>query len=190
MQILLSILFSCFIVACNYSVFKSPHGNEPKDSELSNDSIQNGHDNVKDPNSADPSQGSSPVPGAPTPGSPNPGSPNPGDSASGDPNDLPPEQQVIPLAPSFEEINRVVFQKTCIKCHNPTGTGKRVPLDREGLLNSPLELVIPGNADESGLIISLERADKKRMPPIKDRYYAIRPEVIAVIRQWIDQGAL
>lgn len=185
MQILLSILFSCFIVACNYSVFKSPHGNEPKDSELSNDSKQNGHNNVKDPNSADPSQGSSPVPGAPTPGSP-----NPGDSASGDPNDLPPAQQVIPLAPTFEEINKVVFQKTCIKCHNPTGSGKRVPLDREGLLNSPLELVIPGNADESGLIISLERADKKRMPPIKDRYYAIRPEIIAVIRQWIDQGAL
>lgn len=180
MQILLSILFSFFIVACNYSVFQSPHGNEPRDSELSNDSKQNDRDSAKDPNASDPSQGSSPVPGAPTPG----------DSGSGDPNDLPPAQQVIPVAPTFEEINKSVFQKTCIKCHNPTGTGKRVPLDREGLLNSPLELVIPGNADESGLIISLERADKKRMPPIKDRYYAIRPEVIAVIRQWIDQGAL
>ncbi|OYZ21753.1 MAG: hypothetical protein B7Y39_08600 [Bdellovibrio sp. 28-41-41] len=94
-----------------------------------------------------------------------------------------------PILATFDSINRNVFQISCKECHNQTGTGKRILLDKESLLNSPLELVIPGNADESGLIIALERADDKRMPPAKEGYSALNDQVKKVIRSWIDSGA-
>lgn len=98
----------------------------------------------------------------------------------------PPEE---PLRATYESIRSHILEPQCMTCHHSTGTGKRVPLDKQGLLTSPLELVIPGNADESGLIISLERADDKRMPPAKEGYAALRPDVIQVLREWINSGA-
>lgn len=93
------------------------------------------------------------------------------------------------LEPTFESIDRIIFQKTCTDCHYSGGDGKRVLLDKKSLLNSPLELVIPGNPDESGLIISLERTDDKRMPPAEDGYDVLSSEEISVIRKWIEIGA-
>ncbi len=98
----------------------------------------------------------------------------------------PPED---PLVATYDSIRTHIIETKCITCHNPTGTGKRVGLDREALLNSPLELVLPGNADESGLIIALERIDDKRMPPAKEGYVALKAEAIQVIREWIMNGA-
>lgn len=96
---------------------------------------------------------------------------------------------IEPLVPTFESINKNIFQVTCKDCHNSTGTGKRILLDKESLLNSPLELVLPENPDESGLIISLERRDDKRMPPAKEGYSALKNEAKQVIRKWIENGA-
>ncbi|MBC7421243.1 MAG: hypothetical protein H7328_10990 [Bdellovibrio sp.] len=97
--------------------------------------------------------------------------------------------QPDPLIATYESINKHVFQVSCKDCHNPTGSGKRVPLDKESLLNSPLELIIPGNPDESGLVIDLERTDDKRMPPAKEGYSALSDEAKATIRKWIENGA-
>lgn len=94
------------------------------------------------------------------------------------------------LEPNFPSIYKYVFVPKCIKCHVAGAKGKNVLLDKDSLLESPLELIIPGNADESGLILSLERTDRKRMPPAKDGYRPLQPEVIEVIREWIDKGAL
>ncbi|ASD63272.1 c-type cytochrome domain-containing protein [Bdellovibrio bacteriovorus] len=93
------------------------------------------------------------------------------------------------LEPTYESISREVFQYSCYDCHHATGTGKRVPLDKASLLNSPLELVIPYNPDESGLILALERNDDKRMPPPDDIYDAVTKEEILIIRKWIENGA-
>ncbi len=94
-----------------------------------------------------------------------------------------------PLVPTFDSINKHVFQVTCKNCHKPDGTGKRVMLDQQSLLNSPLELILPGNPDESGLIIDIERTDEKRMPPAKEGYSALSDQTKLVIRQWIQNGA-
>lgn len=94
-----------------------------------------------------------------------------------------------PIIATYESINKHVFQVSCKDCHNPTGPGKRISLDKESLLNSPLELIIPGNSDESGLIIALERIDNKRMPPAKEGYTALNSETKATIRKWIESGA-
>lgn len=108
----------------------------------------------------------------------------PEQAQGGGPGDTP-----IPLGPTFESIDKNIFQAKCVTCHSPAGTGKRIPLGKDDLLNSPLELVIPGNADESGLVIAVERADDKRMPPASEGYSALKPEERQAIRDWIQNGA-
>ncbi|MBK9324234.1 MAG: hypothetical protein IPM97_15025 [Bdellovibrionaceae bacterium] len=100
-----------------------------------------------------------------------------------------PGEDPIPLEATFESIDKHILQIKCLDCHSATGSVKRILLGKEDLLNSPLELVIPGNADESGLIISLERSDDKLMPPSKEGYSPVKPEEIKIIREWINNGA-
>ena len=94
-----------------------------------------------------------------------------------------------PILATYDSISKHVFQSSCKFCHNPEGSGKRILFDKDALLNSPLELVIPGNPDESGLIVALERIDDKRMPPAQDGYSALTNEEKSAIRKWIENGA-
>ncbi len=93
------------------------------------------------------------------------------------------------ILPTYDSINRNVFQTSCKDCHNPIGSGKRILFDKDALLNSPLELIIPNNPDESGLVVALERTDSKRMPPAKEGYSALKDDAKAAIRKWIENGA-
>ena len=102
------------------------------------------------------------------------------------------KQTGLPLEPTqstYESINKNVFTPKCVACHSVGNSAYQVLLSREALLNSPLELVLPGNPDESGLIIALERSDHKRMPPEKEGYSALKREDIEAIRIWIADGA-
>ena len=95
----------------------------------------------------------------------------------------------IPLEATFASIQGNIFQSRCISCHSAGQSAWRVPLDtREEVLNSPRELVIPGNADESGLVLAITRTDDKRMPPPKSGS-ALSPKAIGIIKQWINEGA-
>ncbi len=102
----------------------------------------------------------------------------------------PPETPPEAIRPTFESIDKNIFKITCVKCHSPENPGKRVLLTKSELLNSPRELVLPGNADESGLVLVLERKDEKRMPPAKEGYSQLKDEQIKAIRDWISQGAV
>jgi hypothetical protein len=93
------------------------------------------------------------------------------------------------ILPTYDSINKNVFQTSCKDCHNPAGSGKRILFDRDSLLNSPLELVIPNNPDESGLVLAIERTDSKRMPPAKEGYSALKDDAKIAIRKWIESGA-
>lgn len=93
------------------------------------------------------------------------------------------------LVPTFDSINKHVLQTSCKDCHNATGSAPRVLLDRESLLTSPRELVLPGNPDESGLVLALERTDDNRMPPAKEGYSEVSIEIKNAIRTWIKNGA-
>ena len=95
----------------------------------------------------------------------------------------------IPLGPTYESINQNIFQPKCVICHSPGNPGKRILLGKDDLLNSPLELVIPGNADESGLVVAVERSDEKRMPPAKDGKAPLGDLEKQAIRDWIQNGA-
>lgn len=101
----------------------------------------------------------------------------------------PPPAAMPPIEPTFDSINTHVFQSSCKECHNAAGTGKRVLLDRESLMTSPLELILPGNPDESGLVVAIERSDDKRMPPANEGYAELKLEIKLAVRKWIKNGA-
>ena len=94
-----------------------------------------------------------------------------------------------PLLPLFSSIKSHIIDVRCVACHNPTGEGKNVPMQTLGdLLNSPRDLVLPGDPDDSGLVIAIMRTDAKRMPPPKTGGPLTDTE-ISTIRQWIQDGA-
>lgn len=112
-----------------------------------------------------------------------------------EPEDPPPTNEpepgqppTIPLGPTFTAIKENIFLKRCTTCHSETGSGKRIPLaTKEDLLNSPLELVIPKNSDESGLVLAITRTDDKRMPPPPRK--SLTEDEINAIKLWIQNGA-
>lgn len=94
-----------------------------------------------------------------------------------------------PLEPTYDSIKQNIFERKCVACHSPGKPAARVSLEKDNLLNSPLELVLPGNPDESGLVIAIERNDDKRMPPAKEGYSPLKNEEKSAIRDWIQNGA-
>lgn len=94
-----------------------------------------------------------------------------------------------PLEPTYDSIKQNIFERKCVACHSPGKPAARVSLEKNDLLNSPLELALPGNPDESGLVIAVERNDDKRMPPAKEGYSPLKTEEKSAIRDWIQNGA-
>ncbi len=93
-----------------------------------------------------------------------------------------------PLKPTFESIKKRIFVSKCITCHCPGQSAAQVPLEtKDDLINSPRELVLPGNPGESGLIISLTRSDDKRMPPPPTS--PLSKNEVEVVHRWILEGA-
>jgi hypothetical protein len=94
-----------------------------------------------------------------------------------------------PVGATFDSIKANVFSSKCLACHQPDGSARNVPLEtREDLLASTRDLVLPGNPDESGLVIAIERLDRKRMPPVGTGL-PLNPEEAQAIRLWIRNGA-
>lgn len=97
----------------------------------------------------------------------------------------------LTLEPTFESVKKVILQPKCLRCHGPGGEAARTPLrTREDLLDSPLEIVIPGNPEESGLILVLQEGARKKMPPPKSAIPPVSSEEIDIIAQWILNGAI
>jgi mono/diheme cytochrome c family protein len=106
------------------------------------------------------------------------------ETASGTP---PPVEE--PLQPTFTSIKKKIFDLRCISCHKAGGAALGVPLQtRKDLLDSPRDLVLPGNPDESGLLIALTRKDSKRMPP-PTTASSLSDAELGVVRKWISDGA-
>ena len=98
--------------------------------------------------------------------------------------------EVVPATlPTYDSIRETVFERRCVACHSKGGKAEDVPLEPlADLLASPRDLVLPGNPDESGLVIAVERGDKKRMPPASGGE-ALTGEQVRAIRAWIQAGA-
>ena len=94
------------------------------------------------------------------------------------------------LEAKFASIKSLILDVKCLRCHSVGGTAERVPLTSlEEILNSPLDIVLPGNPDESGLILVLQEDARKPMPPPSSGISRVKPEEVEVIKQWILNGA-
>lgn len=103
--------------------------------------------------------------------------------------DLPPPK-VEPLEPKFLSIKKNIFQNKCLVCHATGKEAERVSLDTpEDMINSPLDIVLPGNPDESGLVLSVLPDARKIMPPKKSGIANLKASEIEIIKQWIENGA-
>ncbi len=101
--------------------------------------------------------------------------------------ELPPN---FKLEPTFESIKVGFIEQKCLYCHQPGHKAERVPMStREDLIDSPLEIVIPGNSEESGILLVIAADARKPMPPKNSGAPAVTAEDIAILKQWIDQGA-
>lgn len=91
---------------------------------------------------------------------------------------------------TFTLIKERILSPRCFYCHSAVGSASRVSLEtRREVVDSPLEIVIPGNPDESGIIIAITRTDDKRMPPPDSGIPPLTATEIDAIRQWITEGA-
>jgi hypothetical protein len=93
--------------------------------------------------------------------------------------------------PSYAREVRPFLAKYCIECHNPGKLKGGLNLEtykalREGAESGPV--VVPGKADESPLVRSVEKKEKPFMPPKEARRHPAAAEV-AVLRAWVNAGA-
>jgi mono/diheme cytochrome c family protein len=85
----------------------------------------------------------------------------------------------------------VILENKCLSCHKPGEHAGHIPLStRSDLLNSPLDLVIPGKPDESGLMIVVSPGARKQMPPMDSGIAPLTKNQRDLIRTWILNGAL
>jgi mono/diheme cytochrome c family protein len=103
------------------------------------------------------------------------------------------------LTATFSSIQSRVFATRCYSCHGSTRREQNLDLQNNGHANlvsrastqqATLLLVAPGNPDQSYLVHKIEGRTTiagLRMPQLQT---ALTADEIAVIRQWIQGGAL
>lgn len=139
------------------------------------------------------------VPPGDAPRVPHPEEPNPPESPElphRDPRDQPeqppeqPREPPVPLKPSFSSLKSVILDKKCMSCHSVGGKAERIPLNRlSDLTESPLEIVVPGNPEESGLALVLREGARRKMPPPDSGLQPVSKREIEIIEEWIRNGA-
>ncbi len=93
---------------------------------------------------------------------------------------------------SYDRQIRPILSKNCFQCHGPDDEARKAKLrldttenvfaDREGHA-----VIVPGKADQSELLKRITHTDPdERMPAKGD---ALPPEHVALLRQWINEGA-
>jgi mono/diheme cytochrome c family protein len=93
-----------------------------------------------------------------------------------------------PASVDFARDVQPIFQEHCFECHGPAQqrNGLRLDRRRDALRGGTGPMIGPGNAAGSRLYLRLA-GDRygTRMPP----FDPLKPEQIATIKAWIDQGA-
>lgn len=86
-----------------------------------------------------------------------------------------------------------IFEQSCLRCHGPERPKSRFRLDnREAALKGGTHGVniIPGDSGNSPLIHYVARLNAEMAMPPEGKGDALTPEQIALLRAWIDQGAI
>lgn len=97
---------------------------------------------------------------------------------------------------SFNEHIRPIFADRCFKCHGPDSTTREVGLrlDQEAIAKSELDdtgnvPIVAGKPEQSELFARLVSTDPDSQMPPPDSRLAVSEHEIALVRQWIEEGA-
>ncbi|MCB9783060.1 MAG: DUF1553 domain-containing protein [Candidatus Omnitrophica bacterium] len=92
----------------------------------------------------------------------------------------------------FTRDIRPILSNNCVKCHGPDGKSRKGGL-RLDILNDALGgkgVIVPGDSPSSELIKRITTSDPAdRMPP-PESGKELKPDQIALLRDWINQGAV
>jgi hypothetical protein len=94
-------------------------------------------------------------------------------------------------SPSYAKDVRPFLAKYCLECHNSQSAKDGLDLEtykslRAGSDNG--EVLVPGKADSSRLVLVVEGKEQPKMPP-KDAKRHPTPKELAVLRAWVAAGA-
>jgi hypothetical protein len=96
---------------------------------------------------------------------------------------------------SFNETVQPILSEYCYGCHGPSSSSRKagLRLDHPEFAYAPHEkfgpAIIPGRPERSPLVKRIEAKDpEERMPP-PEAHKKLKPEQIAALRQWIEEGA-
>lgn len=94
-------------------------------------------------------------------------------------------------APSYAKDVRPFLAKYCLECHNGKALKGGLDLETYKSLRAGAdsgEVVVPGKADSSRIVLLVEGKDDPKMPPKKAKFQPT-PKEYAVLRAWVDAGA-
>jgi len=98
----------------------------------------------------------------------------------------------VPSAVNFNRDILPVLSDNCFRCHGPDPKARkaRLRLDtREEVLRTREPIIVPGNSSQSELVRRItSKEENEVMPPPKSNK-KLTPGQIALLKQWIDQGA-
>ncbi len=92
---------------------------------------------------------------------------------------------------SFNRDVRPILSNYCFGCHGPDKHGRQADLrldDRDAALES--DAFLPGNASESAMIGRILSNDPDSVMPPPKAGKSLKPEEIAILKKWIDEGAV
>jgi len=103
----------------------------------------------------------------------------------------------LPAKPlSFNQTIQPILSENCYACHGPDPGARKAKLrlDRAEFAYAPHDksgpAILPGKADKSPLVQKIEAKNPKdRMPP-PEAHKTLKPEQIALLREWVRQGAM
>ncbi|MEM7394862.1 MAG: DUF1549 domain-containing protein, partial [Verrucomicrobiota bacterium] len=105
---------------------------------------------------------------------------------------------VLPLlargAIDFEKEVFPIFEANCLKCHGPDQQKSELRVDRRALLlrggDAGVPSIVPGQPEKSFLLEVIKGVDPEmQMPPLKGGGRPLTSKQIAIIEQWIREGA-
>src|SRR6516164_5860909 len=96
----------------------------------------------------------------------------------------------------FVQQIKPLLERSCVACHSGEKPRSLFRIDgRDAILKggaSGAAAIVPGHSEKSPLIAYLSgQAPESEMPPraVRDRFSALSPDEVALVRAWIDQGA-
>jgi hypothetical protein len=96
----------------------------------------------------------------------------------------------------FARQVKPLLERSCVACHSGEKPRGLFRIDgRDAILKggaSGAAAIVPGHSEKSPLIAYVSgKAPESEMPPraVRDRFRALSPDEVALLRAWIDHGA-